>query len=815
MIRLPRTVSVRTPDAKGKRPSNSRYLAMAVGVLMLGCGLPLTYGGVTLLLLGGSAYYVTAGVGLIVSGLLILLNRSAGVWLYGLIVLITLAWSLWEVGFRYWALFPRLFAPLLLFLFSLIGAPALRAGPGPAPKIGPRTARMTTVLLLCVLVGYASHGFSQHGVVLAKAERSVLPRPVSTASAWEWRSVGGSQAGTRFAPFREITPANVGQLEVAWTARTGDMQGGGAANEATPLQIGNTLYVCTPNDWILAIDSETGKIRWRFDPGVKPGVDWRKCRGVSYYEQAGTKFAPAVPCQKRILFNTIDTRLMALDAITGKLCVGFGQGGTVDLRQGMGPIEPGFYMQTSAPTIARDLVVVGGWVADNRAINEPGGVIRAFNAVTGRLVWAWDPGDPRVTRLPVKDGHYTRATPNVWSIPSVDEKLGMVYLPTGNATPDFWGASRHPLDDAFSSSVVALSLTTGRVRWKFQTVHHDLWDYDVASQPILYDIPDARGGLIPALIQLTKQGQIFLLDRRTGVPLSRVEERAVPVDGEAGDRLSATQPFSVEMPSLGNETLTERSMWGITPLDQLWCRINYRQMRYHGMFTPPTTDLSMLYPGPAGGANWGSGAIDAVHSYLIVNDIRLPFFQRLIARSDYARIVARAAYNNSVGGHFVGPAPNTGAPFASDYGYVMSPLGVPCKEPPYGTLTAIDLRTRKIVWQRPAGTVEDAGPFKIRTRLPMPIGMATMGGPLATASGLIFYSGTQDQYVRAFDVRDGRELWKARLPVGSTATPMTYVTRNGRQFVVVNAGGSVPFASGVNMPRGDYLIAYALPPSRG
>lgn len=798
------------PDVKTTEPRAwLRYSAIATGMVAILSGLALAFGGWRLIGIGGSAYYLLAGVCTAASGLLIVRRRFEGLWLYSAIVIATAVWAFWEVGFAYWPLFARLFAPLVLLLLVALVAPAFR--PRRSPDGQRRLARILASGTAAVLAVFFASGFLQHDVVLAgdnaKSEASVALTAGLTAS--EWRSVGGTQGGTRYAPYNQITPENVKNLKVAWTLRTGDMSGEGAAFEATPLQIGNRLYICTPNDQIFAIEADSGKVLWKYDPGVKPGLDWRKCRGVSFYQVIKAPDAPEAPCDSRIIFGTLDARLMAVDATTGQLCPRFGERGAVDLTQGMGEVVPGSYMQTSAPTIARNLIVVGGWIADNRSNNEPGGVVRAFNAETGNLVWAWDPGDPSVTRLPVKDGQYTRHTPNVWSIPSVDEKLGMIYLPTGNATPDFWGGARRPEDDAVSTSVIALNLETGRLVWKFQTLHHDVWDLDVPSQPLLYDVPDGRGGKVPALVQLTKQGQIYLLNRQTGVPLTKVEERPVPHDSMTGDRISPTQPYSVDMPTLGTEPLSESSMWGLTPLDQLWCRLDYRQMRYEGDFTPPASDRrTLFYPGSAGGANWGSGAIDEQRGYLIVNDIRMPWFARLFTRDEYNKVAA----HGGGGDHFTGLIETKGAPYAIEYGFVKSPLGLPCKQPPFGTITAIDLQSHKVVWQRPAGTTEDAGPFGIRSHLPMPVGLPTVGGPVVTASGLVFYSGTQDPYIRAFSVHDGSELWKARLPVGSTANPMSYVSpKTGHQFVVVAAGGSPPLASGVAMPRGDYIIAYRLP----
>lgn len=770
-----------------------RIGGIVVGLLALAVGGVLAWGGLQLVLLGGTWYYGVAGIGTALVGGLLLIRRAEAFWLYCLVLLSTAIWALWEVGFAYWSLFPRIVAPLVLFVLVALVAPALR---------NRRWIAAGGVLALALFLG---GGMVSYGVIEPAGPNGSLA--ASAIAQRDWGAAGGTPGGTRFAPAEQITPANVASLQVAWKVRTGDLGGAGAASEATPLQIGERIYTCTPNDWVIAVNAETGKVLWRYDPQVKPGLDWRKCRGVSYFHDPAAAPEASAECADRVILNTIDARLIALDAITGQPCSTFGNRGTVDLRQGMGEVAPGMYFQTSPPAIGAGRIIVGGWVWDNGSINEPGGVIRAFDAVTGKLSWAWDPGNPAVTREPVKDGHYTYGTPNSWSLMSVDEKLGMVYLPTGNATPDFFGGHRTPADDQFSSSVVALDLATGRLRWKFQTVHHDVWDYDVGTQPMLYDLTDGKGGSTPALVQLTKQGQIFVLDRRTGKPIRKVEERPVPQGNVPGDWRSPTQPFSTGMPAPSTGDLTEAGMWGITPLDQLWCRLEYKKARYEGMFTPPTTVRSLYSPGAGGGYNWGGGAIDERRGYLIVNDLRVAFYLRLIPRAEFDR------EGGVTGAHLVGKVPQAGTPYGAEYGFMVSPLGLPCNQPPFGTLSAIDLANGKIVWQRPAGTIRDVGPVGMKTGLPFPVGTATIGGPLVTGSGLMFYSAAQDAYVRAFDVRNGSELWKARLPVGSTAAPMSYTTRSGRQFVLVTAGGAAAFAGSPSPERGDYLIAYALPGS--
>lgn len=391
-------------------------------------------------------------------------------------------------------------------------------------------------------------------------------------------------------------------------------------------------------------------------------------------------------------------------------------------------MKPGFYFQTSAPTVVRDLVVIGGWVRDNQERGEPSGVVRAFNARTGGLVWAWDLGNSTVTGDPPAGQSYTRGTPNMWSTPAFDDKLGLIYLPLGNATPDYYGNGRTAESERYSSSIVALDIDTGRPRWNFQTVHHDLWDYDVAPQPALFDAPDGKGGTIPALLQATKRGQLFLLNRSTGKPLANVIEKAVPQVGKApSEWLSPTQPDSVGMPSVGTEPLTESRMWGATIFDQLWCRIEFRKHRYEGEFTPPGLTASIEYPGNYGGFNWGGVSLDAANGFAFLNDIRLPVKVRLMPPEEAKVVIAAAASKGAANRH--GPALQAGTPYGVLVEPMMSPLGIPCVEPPFGTITAVDLRTRQVAWQVPMGTVEDTGPLGIRTHLKMPIGMPQSAVP--------------------------------------------------------------------------------------
>ncbi|MDO6414036.1 membrane-bound PQQ-dependent dehydrogenase, glucose/quinate/shikimate family [Sphingomonas sp. BIUV-7] len=775
-------------------------------------GVFLLSGGIYLAWLGGSLFFAAAGFGLVVSAILIGLRQPLGVLIFFFVFAVTILWSLFDVGLDFWPLFSRLFAPAVLAVpISLL----LPAGWPRGSTAVHRTSRVVAGGTALALVATLAATFATHGDVSGTAASApVAGKGVYLARGGDWEAWGRTAAGTRYAPLNQITPANVDKLTVAWTYRTGEIPSKGEAHVVTPLAINGTLYGCTHSSRLFALDAESGKELWSYDPKAI-GHTFPRCRGVGYFDAtaplpgASKAAAPDTipvsstsPCASRIIASTVDARLIAVDAKTGKLCSEFGTEGIVDLTTGIGDIKTGFYFQTSAATVARGVVVVGARITDNQDVSEPSGVIRGFSARTGALIWAWDIGSPATTGLPSPGQTYTRGTPNMWAPPAYDDALGLIYLPTGNATPDFWGGKRSKESDRYSSAVVALDIATGKERWTFQTVHHDVWDYDVPAQPSLYDVPDGHGGTLPGLIQITKRGEIFLLDRRTGKPIAPVVERAVPQGAAPGDRLSPTQPFSIGMPAIGTEPLTESRMWGATLLDQLVCRIQFKSAIYQGAFTPQSTTPSVQYPGWAGGMNWGSASVAENLGYLIVNDVRLPMINRLIPRAEYEAGVKRKSLQPII-------AAQTGTPFGLQQQRFLSPLGVPCQAPPFGTITAIDLATRKIVWSHPLGTVRDTGPLGIPVGLNIPIGMPTLGGPITTASGLIFMAGTQDYYIRALDVRTGKELWKGRLPVGGETTPMTYVApRSGRQFVVISAGGNRSTEI-----RGDYIIAFALPSS--
>ncbi len=778
-----------------------------LAVVLAGLGAGFVIAGGKLFFLGGSSYYLLAGVALVVSAVLTLRCSQNAAWLYAAVVACTLIWAVSETGFDPWALIPRIVAPTVLGLWFIV--------PGTRQLLSTNTyATLTLVILFVISTGLL---FGSYFAVAFKPLDTIQPAKYDKTDdepgARSWIHFGGNPNGDRFVNTSQINTENVNQLELAWMYRAseksinGELEPSSSTVETTPIKVNDSLYFCTSANVLISLDADSGKENWRFDPDVnRDAVPHLVCRGVAYHESKNTEDAEL--CNGRLLMATIDDRLLAIDAETGRLCPGFGDDGSVDLKDGLGKVLPGYHYVTSPPTVVADIAIVGSFVFDNQSIDEPPGVVRAYEVKTGNLVWAWDLLAD-TAHPPLNSGDsFPPNTPNVWSIGSADHALGLVYLPTGNTPPDFFGGHRSPAQDRYSSSIVALEVDTGDVRWSFQTVHHDIWDLDIASQPVLVDWQTPQGTR-PALIATTKRGEVFVLDRRTGVPITPVEEKPAPQGPADGEWLSPTQPYSVGFPSFAPPDLTEASMWGATPIDQLWCRLRFKRSRYEGQFTPQSLQGSITYPGAFGVINWGSISIEPERQLMIVNTSHMPWYQRLIAR-DEADSLGIAPYGtvkaDRVAGHG-GPEiyyAQAGTPYAIDSGPFLSPLGFPCHQPPWGQLAAVDMTEKKIIWQRPLGTTRNVAPLG----LSLPTGIFNIGGTVTTAGGLIFIGATADNYIRAFAIDTGRELWKSRLPAGGQSNPISYVSeRSGRQFVVIAAGGHVPLQT----KKGDYVVAYALP----
>jgi quinoprotein glucose dehydrogenase len=627
------------------------------------------------------------------------------------------------------------------------------------------------------------------------------PPPAGDAVAG-WPTWGGDAGGRKYSPLAQIHRGNVRDLEVAWVHRSGDVADGREGRpskgsfEATPVLDAGTLYYCSPLSRVFAVDAETGQERWVHDPGVDATLRWgHVCRGVALWRDA--EAAAGARCGRRVFTGTDDARLIALDAADGRPCRDFGDAGQVDLHRGVGEHENWEYRVTSPPTVIGDVVAVGAMVADNQRLGAPSGVVRGFDARSGALRWAFDPVDPGVAPLPpAPDGspRYHPGTANAWGVFSADPARDLLFVPTGNATPDFHGGHRRHLDH-YTSSVVAIRGSTGEVVWSFQTVHHDLWDYDVAAQPMLADL-EVDGVAVPAVVQATKMGHVFLLHRETGAPLYPVEERPVPQGGAPGDWLSPTQPFPTHPPPLQPERMGPEDAWGFTVWDRDRCRRRIEAARSEGIFTPPSLKGSIEYPSVAGGVNWGGIAFDPQRRWIVTNLNRVVHVVTLVTPETGGGPVPGTRYRALF--------PQAGSPFAAIMEPLTSPFGVPCNRPPWGTLVAVDLDRGEKVWEVPFGTTRDMAPWPFWKRF----GLPSMGGPVVTAGGLVFIAASLDDYLRAFDVETGEELWRARLPAGGQATPMTYRLREGgRQYVVIAAGGHGTMGT----RPGDSLIAYALP----
>jgi quinoprotein glucose dehydrogenase len=621
-------------------------------------------------------------------------------------------------------------------------------------------------------------------------------------SGWGW--YGGDRGGNRYSELEGINRDNVAGLEPAWTYRTGELGAGLARQdkltfEATPILVSDTLYLSTATNIVIALDAATGRPRWRYDPKIPRDRKYSEVssRGVAYWRDGNAK--ATTPCGQRIFIGTLDARLIALDAYSGSPCPQFGTNGSVDLTSGVRLRDRNAYSVTSPPTVYRDLVIVGAAIGDNRAVDVERGVVRAFDAHTGALVWAWDPlpsndNEAKARGWSAEAASKTGAA-NAWSMFSVDPARGLVYIPTGSASPDFYGGERLG-DNDYANSIVALHADTGKLAWYHQLVHHDLWDYDVPAQPMLVDI-DREGESIPAVIQATKMGMLFGFNRESGSPIFDIVERNVPVSDVPGERTAPTQPFPATPALVSQAAITPEEGWGLTFYDRIACRNLIKQYRSQGIYTPPSLHGSIESPGYAGGINWGGLAFDSERQYVVAAVNNIPTVVTLVPRDKLSATKDSKEFQSS---EF---AEQAGTPYGMRREPLLSPFGLPCTAPPWGTLAAIDLRRNSIKWQVMLGSTRDRAPWFVPSRT---IGMPNMGGPIITAGGLVFIGAASDDYLRAFDIDTGHELWKGRLPAGGQATPMTYEI-NQRQFVVIAAGGH----GGLGTHRGDYVVAFALP----
>ncbi len=632
--------------------------------------------------------------------------------------------------------------------------------------------------------------------------RSVLPyltvvvAVATTASDEGWLYYGGDQGGRHYSAASKINKENVSDLDVAWVHRSGDVEtyGDGMENTSTqstpillPESAGESLVYCTPFNRVIALDPGSGEQRWDFNPDIdRRGSRTFRCRGVSYALEP--RLAENTQCRHRLFLATHDRKLWAIDARNGEPCAGFGNEGVIELYGEEGYV-PGDISSSSAPTVAGGVVVVGSGIIDFARATTPRGTVNAFDSYTGKLLWQFDPllGQPN------------SGAANVWAPISVDEENGLLFLPTSAPSPDYYGVDR-PGDGLYANSIVALDLKTGTVRWHFQHVRHDLWDYDTPAQPILFQW-EKNGESVPALVQVTKQSYVFVLNRLTGEPLWEITEQPVPPSQIAGEQTSPTQPKPVAPPPLVDSFLMPSNVWGLTPWDRGQCAKQLAALNNLGLFTPMSEKLSLMYPGSLGGANWGGGALLADSGVLLVNINNAAFTGQLIPTPTGAAAGARTDHPESGKRMQV---TMKGTPYNVEIGALVSPLGIPCNAPPWGKLLAVDLYKGTIEWETALGSVHEMGPVTAPFHIDW--GTPNLGGGIATGGGVFFIGATMDRQIRAFDAESGETLWKYTLANDATATPMTYIYE-GRQYVVINAGGHFMFQRGF----GDYLYAFALP----
>ncbi len=625
-----------------------------------------------------------------------------------------------------------------------------------------------------------------------------------------WPTTEGAPGGGRFTPLTDITKENVATLEIAWTYRHGDFWEGrwpisvqrGSAFESTPVLFEGRLVFTTPRNRVIALDPETGAELWTYDPELERGLAYPNMwinRGVATWRDTDAVGA----CTRRIFLATLDARLIALDAATGRPCSDFGESGTVDLREGIAPIydEPE-YAVTSPGTVVGDLIVVGSSISDILRPDAPPGDVRAFDVRTGALRWTFHTipheGEPGYETW--ETGTKLTGAANVWSTITADLERGLVFLPVSTPSPDFYGGNR-PGANLYSDSIVALEAATGERVWHFQTVHHDLWDYDLAAPPVLVTL-GRDGRPVDAVVQATKQGFVFVLDRETGEPLFPVEERPVPESDVPGEVTSPTQPFPVKPPPLVPQTVTEADLYAPNEKHLRRCQRRLAELRNDGLFTPPSLGGSVLYPFTGGGANWSGATWDERRQLLVV-----PVQNRVhIVKLDHAA-------DEATGGGGAKPLRGftlrnlwwllTGR--GTGQSYRLDPVsgrtmfrfdGVSCVKPPWGMLVGVDLASGDIAWRASTSTGDDDP------------GSAGYGPALATASGLVFHGGTKLPVMRVHDAETGERIAMFDLPAGLHAGPMSYkLSPDGKQFLIVSPGGHI----GNGSPLGDYVIAYTLP----
>jgi len=828
-------------SAKGEH-----MFVLIIGVVAAILALAILYPGVQLAMAGGSVFYVVIGIGLLLAAIQLIRRRQSGYFLYALLLIATFVWTIWEVGFDKWQWIPR--GALLTFLGLLLSLPLVPYG---LKTKGKSVALLRMTVFVIAVLGVVSWFVDPRLIDGELQPQTAQAEPAATGTpaypADDWIAYGGNNLGQRYSSLSDINVDTVKGLTVAWEHHTGDLKTANDSKEFTfevaPLKVNGLLYLCTPHNIVEALVPETGEVKWKFDPELKPSTFFQHqtCRGVSYNDSSDFVAAPAVPaatsvpiapaapatdgttqtqvqaqnqtpqvvapapatltCPRRIISTTVDGRLYALNADTGALCTEFGENGYVNLLAQMPMLHESSYMQTSAPLVTKNLIIIGGSVSDNYYEDNTSGVIRAYDVRTGKIVWKFDAGKPDETAPLAAGETYEANSPTAWTTFSADEALGLVYVPFGNKSPDQFGMNRTEEDTQFVDALAALDIETGKLRWKFQTSYHDLWDRDNPSQPTLLDLPK-DGKNVPAVIMPTKGGNLWVLNRQDGTPILPVSEQKVSTETDVpNEKPSPVQPISSL--NFTPAPLREVDMWGVSPIDQAMCRLAFKRARYDGNpFTPPGIGKpSLVWPGNIGVFNWGSIAVDPVNKWLIGTPQYLPYLYQAYPRNPddlNARLFTKEGTNPG--------NENLGGPFGISILNFRSGIGLPCNTPPWGEMVGVDLTTGKTAWKRRNGTVQDQKILGYSWPIPLPMGILAHGGTLTTAGGVSFTAATLDNYLRAYDMKSGEKLWQARLPAGGQATPVTYRGEDGKQYVVIAAGGH----GSIGTTLGDSVIAYRL-----
>ncbi|MEG1155603.1 MAG: membrane-bound PQQ-dependent dehydrogenase, glucose/quinate/shikimate family, partial [Acinetobacter sp.] len=699
--------------------SSGSVLKTILAVIAAVFGIGLLIGGIYLAVLGGSWYYIIAGILFIATAVLLYKRKSAALLVYAIFVLATVVWGLWEVGSDFFALAPRLDILGLFGLALLI--PAVTRGFDQSK--GAKIALGASLAITIAVMIYAVFNDPQEIRGELKSQQPATHQPIPGVADEDWPAYGRTQSGLRYSPLKQINTENVKDLQVAWEYHTGEFKtendSGETTNQVTPIKVGDNMYICTTHQKLTALDPATGKAKWTYDPKLKADHTYQHltCRGVSYYDVNNTagfesslaaKKTTSAECPQKVILPVNDGRLVAVNATTGKVCSDFGKNGEVDLQKDMPFPYPGGYIPTSPPVVTGTTIIIAGSTTDNYSTEEPSGVIRGYDVNTGELLWVFDTGAEDPNLIPAPGQKFVHNSPNAWAPLAYDAELDIVYVPTGVGTPDIYGGHRTELDERYANSMLALNATTGKLVWNFQTTHHDLWDMDVPSQPTLTEIKDKNGNMVPAIYVLTKTGNAFVLDRRNGKAIVPITEKPVPQSVKRGPQTkgefySKTQPFS-DFNLAPQDKLTDKQMWGATMFDQLVCRVAFHKLNYDGIYTPPSENGTLVFPGNLGVFEWGGMSVNPDRQIALTNPIGLPFVSKLIPQDPNRPKTAKGA------GTEAGVQPMYGVPYGVEISAFLSPFGLPCKQPSWGFVAGVDLNTHEVAWKRRIGTIRDSMP---------------------------------------------------------------------------------------------------------